>query len=199
MFLPILFDNAFMFLLLVLDFRLDWFRYLKNLITPKYLEPQTQMDTLKTKRRTKNTGIYLVYVKPCPYPKGETQGRDPSLVGHGTGTRRLAAHLNELGTSNRILVLSQRFLGFVRDKPIAIRQWEMYSERLFQRPQKRVLERDYQFFTAVLSDMDHFTLGFPYVFHRLFHPFKEQWLGKNNFHLRWQRLLSFEEVYFQTS
>ena len=157
------------------------------------------MDTLKTKRRTKNTGIYLVYLKPCPYPKGETQGRDPSLVGHGTGTRRLAAHLNELGTSNRILVLSQRFLGFVRDKPIAIRQWEMYSERLFQRPQKRVLERDYQFFTAVLSDMDHFTLGFPYVFHRLFHPFKEQWLGKNNFHLRWQRLLSFEEVYFQTS
>ena len=51
MFLPMLFDNAFMFLLLVLDFRLDWLRYLNNLIKPRYLEPQTQMDTLKTKKK----------------------------------------------------------------------------------------------------------------------------------------------------
>ena len=41
--------------------------------------------------------------------------------------------------------------------------------------------------------------GFPHVFHRLFHPFREQQLGKNIFHLRGQRLLSLIEVYFQTS
>ena len=75
------------------------------------------MDTLKTKKkRTKNTGIYLAYVKPRPYLKGETKGRDPSLVEEGTGTRRLAAHLNEWVASNRVLVLSQRFLGFLRGK-----------------------------------------------------------------------------------
>ena len=36
----------------------------------------------------------------------------------------------------------------------------------------------------------HLNEGFPHVFHRLFHPFREQQLGKNNFHLRGQRLLS---------
>ena len=36
----------------------------------------------------------------------------------------------------------------------------------------------------------HLSEGFPHVFHRLFHPFREQQLGKNIFHLRGQRLLS---------
>ena len=45
----------------------------------------------------------------------------------------------------------------------------------------------------------HLSEGFPHVFHRLFHPFREQQLGKNIFHLRGQRLLSLIEVYFQTS
>ena len=45
----------------------------------------------------------------------------------------------------------------------------------------------------------HLNEGFPHVFHRLFHPFREQQLGKNNFHLRGQRLLSLKEVYFETS
>ena len=35
----------------------------------------------------------------------------------------------------------------------------------------------------------HLGEGFPYVFHRLFHPFREQQLSKNIFHLLGQRLL----------
>ena len=56
-----------------------------------------------------------------------------------------------------------------------------------------------------LKDLDfsqikyHLTKGFLNFFHKLFHPFREQQLGKDNFHLRWQRPLSFREVYFQTS
>ena len=30
----------------------------------------------------------------------------------------------------------------------------MYIERLFQRPKKTILERDYRFFAALLSEMD---------------------------------------------
>ena len=30
----------------------------------------------------------------------------------------------------------------------------MYGERLFRRPKKTILERDYRFFAAVLSEMD---------------------------------------------
>ena len=41
--------------------------------------------------------------------------------------------------------------------------------------------------------------GFSHVYHRLFHPFREQQLSKNIFHLCGQGLLSFKEVYFQTS
>ena len=42
-------------------------------------------------------------------------------------------------------------------------------------------------------------LEFPHVFNRSFRPSEEQRLGKNNFHHRCQRLLSFEEVYFKMS
>ena len=45
----------------------------------------------------------------------------------------------------------------------------------------------------------HLNRGFPHVFHCLFHPFREQQLGKNNFHLCGQWLLSLKEVYFQMS
>ena len=70
-------------------------------------------------------------------------------MGHGTGTRRLAAHLNELGASNRILVLSQRFLGFIRGKPVAIRGRKCAAKGCFKKG-----FGDYHFFTALLSDMD---------------------------------------------
>ena len=45
----------------------------------------------------------------------------------------------------------------------------------------------------------HLNEGYPHIFHRLFHPLREQQLGKNNFHPCGQRLLSLKEVYFQTS
>ena len=41
--------------------------------------------------------------------------------------------------------------------------------------------------------------GFSHVYHHLFHPFREQQLSKNIFHLCGQGLLSLKEVYFQTS
>ena len=57
-------------------------------------------------------------------------------MGHGTGTRRLAAHLNELGTSNRILVLSQRFLGFIRGKPLQFASEKCTAKGCFNAPKK---------------------------------------------------------------
>ena len=39
-------------------------------------------------------------------------------------------------------------------KHITARWKEMYGERLFRRPKKTILQREYHFFAAVLSEMD---------------------------------------------
>ena len=54
-------------------------------------------------------------------------------------------------------------------------------------------------FWIILKTNYHLTWEFPHVFNRSFRPSEEQRLGKNNFHHRCQRLLSFEEVYFKMS
>ena len=57
-----------MFLLLFLYFRLDSLQYLNNLIKPKYLQPQTQMDTLKTKKKSLKYVHLFSLRKAMPLP-----------------------------------------------------------------------------------------------------------------------------------
>ena len=60
---------------------------------------------------------------------------------------------NEWVSSNRILAFAHRFLGSPRDN-IVTRNKGTYGERLFGRPKKAILARDYDFFAVVLSYMD---------------------------------------------
>lgn len=58
--------------------------------------------------------------------------------------------------------------------------------------------KDAQVFVRITTKKTNKTYGFTHVFRRLFHPFKEQELGRNSFHFCLKRLLYFEKVYFQT-
>ena len=125
--------------------------------------------------------------------------------------RKLVAEWVEWVAGNRILVFAQRFLGSPRGE--YCNSLETVVSTIYMFIFSAGLPGIFLFLTRSSKssrrkvaaqkplDFSRQNISWPrdFLFYRLFHPSKEQQLGKNNFHLRWRRLLSYEEAHFQTS